>query len=60
MMNAVKDTEKNKVVTMSVSGHPVTISFSDEYNPHIAEIVKNALIDSYIRKNALHFLEATA
>ena len=60
MMNAVKDTEKSKVVTISASGHPVTISFADEYNPHIANIVKNALIDSYIRKNIPHSLEATA
>jgi len=58
-MNAIKDTDKSKGITIAVSGHQVTISFADEYNPHIANIVKNALIDSYIRKNVLHSREAT-
>ena len=47
--------EKNrKQLEMSVRGHKVTLSFSEEYNPNLSQLVRNALLDSFIHQNGLH------
>jgi hypothetical protein len=44
---------QGKVINITVDGYPVKIRFSDEFNPNIAQQVKNALIDDYLRKSGL-------
>lgn len=38
---------------MTIEGHKVTISFAQEANPTLAALVRNTLLDAYIRKNGL-------
>ncbi len=44
---------KPKQMNMTIDGHKVTISFAQEYNPTLAALVRNTLLDSFIRKNGL-------
>lgn len=44
---------KSKQVNMTIDGHQVTISFAQENNPTLAALVRNTLLDSFIRKNGL-------
>ena len=37
-------------VHMTIGGHDITICFSQEYNPTLASLVKETLIDSFLRK----------
>lgn len=36
-----------------IEGHKVTISFAQEANPTLSALVRNTLLDAYIRKNGL-------
>ena len=50
-----QNTEKNqKQLEMCVRGRKVTLSFSEEYNPNLSQLVRNALLDSFIRQNGLY------
>ena len=40
-------------VHMTIDGHNITICFSQEYNPKLASLVKETLIDSFLRKNGI-------
>lgn len=42
-----------KNMQMTIDGHKVTISFAQEYNPSLSSLVRNTLLDAYIRKNGL-------
>lgn len=47
-------TEKNaKQIQLTIDGHKVTLSFAKEYNPALSTLVRNTLLDAYIRKNGL-------
>lgn len=48
-------TEKvfSKQITLMIDGHKVSIGFAQEYNPKLSALVRNTLLDSYIRKNGL-------
>lgn len=37
-------------VHMTIDGHDITICFSQEYNPTLASLVKETLIDSFLRR----------
>jgi len=52
-MKMSADPSQGKIINITVDGYPVRISFSDEYNPNIAQQVKNALIDDLLRKKGL-------
>lgn len=52
-MKTPADIPKGKTINITVDGYPVRISFSNEYNPDIAQQIKNALIDDFLRKNGL-------
>lgn len=50
-----QNNEKNqKQLDMCVRGRKVTLSFSEEYNPNLSQLVRNALLDSFIRQNGLY------
>ena len=50
-----QNNEKNqKQLDMCVRGRKVTLSFSEEYNPILSQLVRNALLDSFIRQNGLY------
>ena len=56
-----RNNEKNqKQLEMCVRGRKVTLSFSEEYNPNLSQLVRNALLDSFIRQNGLYEEGATA
>lgn len=40
-----------KQAHMVVEGYPITLSFSEDYNPTLAPLVKETLIDAFLRKN---------
>ena len=40
-------------IQMTIDGHHVTISFTQEENPTLSALVRNTLLDAYIRKNGL-------
>lgn len=42
-----------KNIQMTIDSHKVTISFAQEYNPSLSSLVRNTLLDAYIRKNGL-------
>lgn len=50
-----KITEKGNKhkIQMTIEGHKVTISFAQEANPTLSALVRNTLLDAYIRKNGL-------
>lgn len=51
----IQTTEKKntKQMQMTIDGHKVTISFAQEFNPALSALVRNTLLDAYIRKNGL-------
>lgn len=40
-------------LNMTIDGHSVTISFATESTPGISQLVRNTLLDSYIKKNGI-------
>lgn len=40
-------------IQMTIDGHHVTVSFMQEENPTLSALVRNTLLDAYIRKNDL-------
>jgi hypothetical protein len=42
-----------KKLNMTIDGHKVMISFATVSNPQISQLVRNTLLDSYIRKNGI-------
>ena len=51
-----QNTEKKdtRQIQMTIDGHEVTLSFAQEPNPTLSALVRNTLLDAYIRKNGLY------
>ena len=47
-----------KIVELSISGHPVTLSFAVEPDATAAQRVRSCLIDSYISQHAAGYRAA--
>jgi len=49
-------TEKicGKQINLVIDGRKVSIGFTQEYNPKLSALVRNTLLDAYIRKNGLN------
>lgn len=45
--------EAEKQMTMFIEGHRVTVSFTRECNPNLSSLVRNTLLDAYIKKNEM-------
>ena len=43
--------KSSQTVELSISGHQVHLSFSQERNPTVAQQIRVSLIDSYIRRH---------
>ena len=53
MVNQVTEKKNIRQIQMTIDGHTVTLSFSQEPNPTLSALVRNTLLDAYIRKNGL-------
>lgn len=49
-MEQHQKSESEKQMTMLIEGHRVTISFARECNPNLPNLVRNTLLDAYIKK----------
>lgn len=48
-----KERKNTHQIQMTIDGHKITISFAQECNPALSPLVRNTLLDAYIRKNGL-------
>ena len=53
MLESLKLNRSRREAHMEIDGHQITTSFSDEYNPTLAGLVKETLIDSFLRKSGI-------
>lgn len=53
MVNQSTEKKNTRQIQMTIEGHKVTISFAQEANPTLSALVRNTLLDAYIRKNGL-------
>lgn len=54
MVNQSTEKKNTRQIQLTIEGHKVTISFAQEANPTLsALVVRNTLLDAYIRKNGL-------
>lgn len=51
--NQSTEKKNTRQIQMTIEGHKVTISFAQEANPTLSALVRNTLLDAYIRKNGL-------
>lgn len=60
MVNQSTEKKNIRQIQMTIEGHKVTVSFAQEANPTLSALVRNTLLDAYIRKtgcvarNSLH------
>lgn len=54
MKEQSQDKQNTRQVQMTIDGYKVTISFAPECNPTLSSLVRNTLLDAYIRKNGLN------
>ena len=60
MVNQSTEKKTTRQIQMTIEGHKVTISFAQETNPTLSALVRNTLLDAYIRKNGLSSEEQPA
>ena len=53
MVNQSTEKKNTRQIQLTIEGHKVTISFAQEANPTLSALVRNTLLDAYIRKNGL-------
>lgn len=53
MAEQVKLDAKADQIHMIVDGRTITLCFSSDYNPTLAPLVKETLLDSFLRKNGI-------
>lgn len=53
MVNPGTEKKNTRQIQMIIEGHEVTLSFAQEPNPTLSALVRNTLLDAYIRKNRL-------
>ena len=53
MVNQTTEKKNARQIRMTIEGHEVTLSFAQEPNPTLSALVRNTLLDAYIRKNGL-------
>ena len=60
MVNQSTEKKNTRQIQMTIEGHKVTISCAQEANPTLSALVRNTLLDAYIRKNGLSSEEQPA
>ena len=53
MVNPGTEKKNTRQIQMIIEGHEVTLSFAQEPNPTLSALVRNTLLDAYVRKNGL-------
>ena len=53
MVNPGTEKKNTRQIQMIIEGHEVTLCFAQEPNPTLSALVRNTLLDAYIRKNGL-------
>lgn len=53
MKEQTQERKNTHQIQMTIDGHKITISFAQECNPALSPLVRNTLLDAYIRKNGL-------
>lgn len=53
MVNPGTEKKNTRQIQMIIEGHEVTLSFAQEPNPTLSALVRNTMLDAYIRKNGL-------
>lgn len=53
MVGTLMLNRKEQEAHMEIDGHKITICFADEFNPALATLVKETLIDAFLRKNGI-------
>lgn len=53
MVNQSTEKKNTRQLQMTIEGRKVTVSFAQEANPTLSALVRNTLLDAYIRKNGL-------
>ena len=60
MVNQSTEKKNTRQIQMTIEGHKLTISFAQEANPTLSSLVRNTLLDAYLRKNGLYSEEQPA
>ncbi len=60
MVESLKLNRREQEAYMEIDGHKITICFSKEHNPALAAMIKETLIDSFLRKNGICADDLTA
>ena len=60
MVNQRTEKKHTRQIQMTIEGQKVTISLAQEANPTLSALVRNTLLDAYIRKNGLRSEEQPA
>lgn len=55
----ISSKEQSSQICMMVDGHQVTCTFTEEPNPNLSALIRNTLLDSYIRRIGLNVDEPT-
>lgn len=50
MVNQSTEKKNTRQIQMTIECHKVTVSFAQEANPTLSALVRNTLLDAYIRK----------
>lgn len=53
MKEQTQERKNTHQIQMTIDGHKITISFAQECNPALSSLVRNTLLDDYIRRNGL-------
>lgn len=53
MANHITEKRVGNQIHMTVDGHKVTLSFAEKHNPTLSAVVRNTLLDAYIKRVGL-------
>ena len=60
MSDNIASQDSAKKLHMSIDGQKVTISFATEHNSDVSSMIRNMLLDDYIRRNGIVKAEQSA
>lgn len=53
MANHITEKQVGDQVQMTIDGHKITLSFAEKNNPTLSAVVRNTLLDAYIKRVGL-------
>jgi hypothetical protein len=45
--------KKDNMISMTMDGRKVTLSFTEHYNPNLGKLVRNTLLDACLRQGGI-------